>query len=524
MIIFNSSRYWFTPFVTLSLVMLFLSACGSQSGVGSLDRPQSNTTGWNYNDKSEGSFYVKPTLDQKIAPGLVFIQGGTFLMGQTLEDIMGDWNNVPKRVTVNSFLIDQYEISNLNYREYLNWINDVFAGLDMDWVLKRATPDTLCWRSELSYNEPFVEYYFRHPAYSYYPVVGVSWKQAHDFCVWRTDRVNQKTLIQNGFQNKNVLKQELNGGGQENFNTKAYLMGLYSGIPTKSTSIQLLDAHGVPKDHVGIEDGLLYIDYRLPTEAEWEYAALANISNNPLPSLEGDRVRGEEVIANTNVYSWQNSGYDNLRATKEGNWQGSFLANFKRGTGDYMGVTGGLNDNSAFTAPINSFFPNAFGLYNMSGNVSEWVFDVYRQLDASESDLQPFRGNDFKSIDTTGSGQSSVDAIGHVNMVEQQDSTLTTRLNYQHAYAVNYDDGDDASGVSYGYGLTTLVNDHSRVIKGGSWADLPYWLSPGTRRFMDESQDASTVGFRCAMSHLGSPQGVSKSALDGNYFPARRTK
>ena len=78
-----------------------------------------------------------------------------------------------------------------------------------------SKPDTLVWRSELAYNEPYVEYYFRHPSYNFYPVVGVNWKQAHDFCVWRTDRVNQNELINAGYQNKNVLKSELQGGGQE---------------------------------------------------------------------------------------------------------------------------------------------------------------------------------------------------------------------------------------------------------------------------------------------------------------------
>jgi gliding motility-associated lipoprotein GldJ len=104
-------------------------------------------------------------------------------MGATQEDVMGDWNNAPRRVTVNSFYIDKSEVANVHYREYLYWINTVFDGDEHQAVRNGALPDTLVWRSELAYNEPLVEYYFRHPSYNYYPVVGVTWKQANDFCL-----------------------------------------------------------------------------------------------------------------------------------------------------------------------------------------------------------------------------------------------------------------------------------------------------------------------------------------------------
>ena len=96
-------------------------------------------------------------------------------------------------MSVNSFYIDETEVANVHYREYLYWLSHTF---DNDTaVMSMALPDTLVWRSELAYNEPYVEYYFRYPAYNYYPVVGVSWQQAHDFCIWRSDRVNEKILI-----------------------------------------------------------------------------------------------------------------------------------------------------------------------------------------------------------------------------------------------------------------------------------------------------------------------------------------
>jgi sulfatase modifying factor 1 len=197
-------------------------------------KPQTSTaTGWNYNDKSMGNFNVPKPKDIKAAPGLVFVQGGTFTMGAAQEDVMGDWNNIQRRITVNSFFIDKTEVTNLHYREYLYWLSNVFpegttpgqSKFGMDTVVLEALPDTLVWRSELAYNEPMVEYYFRHPSYNNFPVVGVSWKQATDYCIWRTDRVNELTLMKSSYLDpKNQIKKELNGAGQDNFNTRAYLL------------------------------------------------------------------------------------------------------------------------------------------------------------------------------------------------------------------------------------------------------------------------------------------------------------
>jgi sulfatase modifying factor 1 len=483
---------------------------------------KSEMTGWNYNDKNMGGYNLAKAKDIKTGPGLVFVEGGSFTMGATTEDIMGDWNNIPRRVTVNSFFIDKTEVANVHYREYIHWIENVFSDPLYEAVVQGAKPDTLVWRSELAYNEPYVEYYFRHPSFNFYPVVGVTWKQAYDFSMWRTDRVNQGELIANGYQNKNVIKTELAGGGQENFNTKSYLMGEYQGIPGKPKKNALKDAQGRARMHVGFDDGILLPGYRLPTEAEWEYAALGYLHQNPQPR-KSEKKRGEENNSNRQIFAWQNDGYDNLRATRRGSWQGSFLANFKRGSGDNMGVAGGLNDRSAIPAEVTAFFPNGFGVYNMSGNVSEWVADVYRPLTSIEADdFNPYRGNRFQKIDMSGGEGNFRDSLGRIKMVDESDSTLRSRRNYQRSYAINFLDGDSLSNSTYGYGVTTLISDKSRVIKGGSWNDRPYWLSPGTRRFMEEETSSSTVGFRCAMIAPGSPEGNRRKT--GNFFPARRQK
>jgi len=486
---------------------------------------KSDVTGWHYNDKDQGGYYVAKAKDIKTGPGLVFVQGGTFTMGATQEDVMGDWNNIPRRITINSFFIDKTEVANVHYREYIHWIENVFSDPQYQAVVDGAKPDTLVWRTQLAYNEPYVEYYFRHPSYNYYPVVGITWRQAHDFCIWRTDRVNELALIGSGYQNKNLIKQEMNGGGQDNFNTRSYLMGEYEGVPGKpKKNNPLKDAQGRPRTKVSFEDGILLADYRLPTEAEWEYAALGLVSENPAPR-KSEKKRGEELIANKQIYAWKNDGYDNLRATKKGAMQGAMLANFKRGNGDYMGTAGGLNDRSAIPASVTSFYPNGFGLYNMSGNVSEWVSDVYRPLTSMDmDDMNPYRGNVFTKVDLSGGEGNLRDSLGRIKYTPENDSDLSVRRNYQHSYAINYLDGDSLSRSSYGFGISTLVSDKSRVIKGGSWMDMPYWLSPGARRFMEEDQSSSTIGFRCAMSHFGPTEGTSSKLQNGNFFPSRRQK
>jgi gliding motility-associated lipoprotein GldJ len=159
--------------------LVILASCAAamtsckNGGLFSKKSESSAVTGWNYNDKNMGGYQVSKEKEQRTGPGLVFVQGGTFTMGATEEDVMSDWNNIPRRVTINSFYIDRTEVANVHYREYLYWINNVFEGDEYQAVRNAALPDTLVWR-RTAYNEP-PEYYFRHPSYNYYPVVGVSW-------------------------------------------------------------------------------------------------------------------------------------------------------------------------------------------------------------------------------------------------------------------------------------------------------------------------------------------------------------
>lgn len=491
----------FYAIAKVAILIFVLSACG-----GGKSRKSSTTTNWNYNDPDMGGFEVKFGYKQETGPGLIFIEGGTFSMGRVEQDLLYDWNNVPKRVTVSSFYLDQSEIRNIDYREYLYWIQRVFV--EYPEVYRKALPDTLVWRRPMAYNEPYVLYYFRHPAYNDYPIVGINWLQASDYCAWRTDRVNEVILIKQG-----ILNPDPNQLGEENFNTEAYLAGQYEGLINKN--LPSLDPNKEFR-RVQMEDGILLPRYRLPTEAEWEYAALALIGNS-----------FEERIYERRIYPWD--GHNVRNDIKK--YRGQMRANFVRGKGDMMGVAGDLNDNASIPAPVESFWPNDYGLYSMAGNVSEWVEDVYRPLSFEDfEEFNPFRGNVFQTIVRDEEGNvAEKDSLGRLRYRPVTEAESINRWNYKKAYYKNYQDGDYESSVidgddwtmdSEGQSLTSdrmysqkagyetsLVNDQSRVYKGGSWRDRAYWLTPGARRFLSERSSRDDLGFRCAMTRVGTPAG-----------------
>lgn len=480
----------------LVLVTLMMGSCNRKGG------ERSSATGWKYNDQEWGGFEKLEYEGQVTGPNLVIIEGGTFTMGQTEEDVTFEWNNVPRRVTVSSFYMDETEVSNINYKEYLYWLKKHYVSYPEVHI--NALPDTLVWREELAYNEPLVQTYLRHPSYDDYPVVGVSWKQATEYCKWRSNRVNEMILIERGILNPSPEQKD-----SDVFDTDAYLSGQYQGNVNKN----LPDLATGGERPVKFEDGMMLPEYRLPTEAEWEYAALA---------LQGNQVdNGDEAITDRRIYPWNGN---TARYKRRDKYQGRIQANFKRSRGDYMGMAGALNDNAALPGPVRSYLPNDFGLYNMAGNVNEWVQDVYRPLtslalrDAENHDLNPFRGNYFKEkiLDENGAPIEK-DSLGRLKYRYVEDDEVKGRENYKRGNVKDFGD-DNVEAVEYGYGKTTLINNEARVYKGGSWGDRLYWLAPGARRFMNENNSSNKIGFRCAMGRVGASTGNGEKG--GNQFRA----
>ncbi len=340
------------------MAILIVTGCGKVGKKASRGLPNDGQL----HGVAPGSKYnlVKPL-------GMVYVPPGTFHMGPSDEDINYAYTARNKQISINGFWMDATEITNNEYRQFVNWVRDSTAAVKMqlgkevdgefsvDWkkaqtikygdkstiekidamilspenriskkkdldpskliyhseifdlkeaarrenaskprsqfMLKKEVPiypDTLIWIRDFSYsyNEPMTKRYFSHPAFGNYPVVGVNWKQANAFCEWRTHHLN-------------------------------------SFLESKKKATES--------------------DFRLPTEAEWEYAARGGRSQSMFP--------------------WGNYYLRNRK--------GCLLANFKPGRGNYP------EDGGFYTVRADGYWPNDFGLYCMAGNVAEWTSSLF---------------------------------------------------------------------------------------------------------------------------------------------------
>ncbi len=409
----------------------------------------------------------RPHFYQPEPYGMAYIPMGSYTMGLSDEDVPYALNNEPKTVSIQAFYMDETEITNNEYRQFVYWVRDsiarrllgvvapekylieenkktgevydppflnwkedinwksdnqdirdaleemylpeherYFRNKEIDtrklyyeyyWVdLKAAAskdfsvegkakegalanrpqglkdrslyvrkeviniyPDTLSWIHDFTYsfNDPMTERYFWHPAYDNYPVVGVTWKQARAFCIWRT---------------------------------------------------QLLNSY-LSQNHKAIVN-----DFRLPTEAEWEWAA-----------------RGSYALGS---YPW---GGPYIRNSK-----GCFLANFKPLRGDY------ISDGGLRTVIVAHYPANDYGLYDMAGNVAEWTNDAF------------------------------------------DEATYNFSWDMNQCYSYNAKDTDPPSLKR-------------KVIRGGSWKDVKYYLKVSSRSYEYQDTAKCYIGFRCVQDYLG---------------------
>ncbi|RQP08795.1 MAG: gliding motility lipoprotein GldJ [Chryseobacterium sp.] len=520
----------YLPLLILPLLTT-LVGCGGSAGGGGTKKPKS-LTGWNPNDQ-RGWYFTGRQNKGKAWNGMVYVNGGTFTMGAVKDDVVHDWNNVPQRMSVSSFYLSETETTNYDYRAYVTWLKVVFPPNDPEFaqIYRGALPDTLAMNNKLSRNF-YGESYFRSPEFDNYPVVGVTWLQANRFCDWLTDRATEKVLIDRG-----ILTRDLYRNGDINYGAKAFTIEKYSSYDEDVK--ELIDerrfgsATGMRTNNQRVADAnrtttnLGVARFRLPTEAEWEYAALGQNKNR---------------MYNQNLSKAPEN--ESIRITK-GSKRGQYLANFKRGRGNYSGLGGWAKDGSPALSDVRQYPANDLGLYGMLGNVSEWTADVYRPtIDADQSDFNYFRGNVIMRIVTNADGS-------YKRVLSGADVTYDTladgRLLYRflpgqlekevvQSFA-DFNDGDSRSALdprnpgkmynapshrftvdARGHVIlekdpkmrTSRVADYMRVVKGGSWKDTAYWLDPGQRRYKDQTRAYGWIGFRVAQDARDQPTKRSK--------------
>lgn len=350
---------------------------------------------------------------------MVYIPSGKFIAGELITGTSAAKNTLPHLESSEAFYIDRTEVSNQSYIIYLRWLKE--NGSDLDYQF--ALPDTNTWREPLAYNEPMVRSYLRHPSYQYYPVVGVSWVQAVKYCEWRTDRINE------------------------------------------------LDS--MSDDSVEI---------RLPTEMEWENAALTAYNYD------------EQTESNFRYFSIrQQFGFG----------RGKIMHNFQRGRGDTRGIANTPNDAAFIPAPVYMYEPNEFGLYNIYGNVAEWVSDIYLPV-TIEDVTEPVNPND--SLYNNDSLKKDANFV----TPEQTFKTIMDSLGIDNTQETEVE--------------TDITGDVLRVYKGGSWRDRAYYLKPGARRFLPQNVSASYVGFRCASSVPDDLKKDEREAPEESSGTALKTK
>ena len=546
-------------FKTLIVLTLSLATISCKKSTSS--KNSSRATGWQINNKEGGFQYNTNFQEQETSPGLVFIEGGTFTKGRVQDDVMHDWNNTPNQQHVQSFYMDETEVTNMMYTEYLDWIKRVYPPTDENFraIYNGALPDTLVWRNRLGFNEVMTENYLRHPGYAEYPVVGVSWIQAVEFSNWRSDRVNELYLEKAGYLKRDARITDVNA--ESTFSTDTYINAptltyggneeIINGDGRNKRNVQV-DADGNETNiYATRETGIISPKYRLPTETEWEYAALGM-----------SEIRSYNLYRGRKKYPWEGQY---TRSGKRKN-RGDQLANFKQGKGDYGGIAGWSDDGADITNKVKSYAPNDFGLYDMAGNVSEWVADVYRPIiDDEFNDFNYYRGNVYTKnainddgsvkivtaedivYDTLSNGKLIARNLpGEIMQVPVDENETYLRTNFDKSDEINFRDGDrrssrkfdtsfndDESGNKQGSttkdmynsprnmvsrdstgqlireydqnnNRTSLINDKVRVYKGGSWKDREYWLDPAQRRYFPQDMATDYIGFRCAMSRVGS--------------------
>ena len=388
---------------------------------------------------SDGQLYgVEPSRNWSLPkpPGMIYIPPGTFHMGPSDEDMNFAYTARNKQVSINSFWMDATEITNNEYRQFTNWVRDSIAAKLMGKEYIKAGTDgveTIDWKKAKTIKWGDKATMEKLDAMILTPDNRIFNKKEIDptKLVFHSEIFDFKEAAKSpkGVQrSKFIVKKDLQiypdtlcwvrdfaYSYNEPMAKKYYSHPAFGNYPVVGISWKQATAFCEWRTQylngfLESKKRMTESDFRLPTESQWEYAARGGRSQSPYP--------------------W---GGPYLR-----NRKGCLLANFKPGRGNYP------EDGGFYTVRADAYWPNDFGLYNMSGNVAEW----------------------------------------------------TSSLFYEGGYSFQHDMNPE---VRWNAKESDPPRMKRKVTRGGSWKDVGYYLQTSARTYEYQDTSKSYIGFRCVI-------------------------
>lgn len=401
--------------IALLLLVLVLVSCGRRDNgelTGVLDRPS-----W----KGINPF------------GMVYVPSGTLHIGPSDQDVANTYVQRQKAISISGFYMDETEITNNEYRQFVYWVRDSLAHAYLDHYITNDDGDEyIDWELDIDWEDDILEdlFYQGDDRFANRRDLDVGkFVYEYEWYDWQAAASDRGKSPRNSFIKSKkvnvypdtlVWVRDFSYSYNEPMARNYFWHPAYDDYPVVGVDWHMANAFAYYRTALWNEyqnnrgDGINTEDYRLPTEHEWEYAARGGRENAPYP-WGGPYIR---------------------------NAKGCLLANFKPGRGNYP------EDGGQYTVKADAYYPNDYGLYNMSGNVSEWTSSAY----------------------------------------------------YDNAYSFQHDLNPD---IRYDAKDDDPESWKRKVIRGGSWKDVSYFLQTGTRHWEYQDTTKSYVGFRNVLTFLG---------------------